>query len=397
MLEKNDNSIEATASEKPKEVISEEIINTVAEDAAKIELEEDTQKRLDQVFSGESLKDDPAEKPEESDETTPESEDKKPEVKPDEEEASTLGEQKAEEKDTEVEEKAKDEEADKGKKEVPQLSDAYYRAAIHRGMKPEEIEEFYGNNPELCVKTLGNIYEAVKRSNEEFASLGRAEKERVAKETAAKATPSKAEYKGVDIVALEKADIDPDVLAAIKSNDQQNKVIFDEVQEIRGTRSAPGASQALDTTAQESRLAAQETAAIQQQVRNFFAADDIKLYTDFYGTAPKDDVTWDTLSPGQKANRWAVIEMMDDLMTGARINNRDISIADAMQLAHINISESVSKKVIRQEIMANVLKRSKSLTLKPASSTKTQSDKNSPKSTEELEAATQERLNKISW
>ncbi len=393
--EKEVNGIESVSADAD---INNEKTDVVAEKAAETKLEGDTERRLQEVFEGGGIKEESAEESKESDDSTPESEKGELEEKSDEEDETTLvAKDDADDKNKEVEVKAeaKDEEADKGEKDVPQLSDAYYRAAIHRGMKPEEIEDFYKANPQLCVNTLGNIYEAVKRSNEEFATLGRAHKERKAQEAAAKATPSGTEgggnvesgYKGVDFAALEKADIDPDGMAVIKAMDQQNRAMYDEIQSIKQT--AP-----VGQTLQESRALTQESAAIQQQIGNFFRADELKLYSDFYGTLPKDAATWDTLSPGQKANRWAVIEMMDNLLVGVHMNNRDMSIDEAMNLAHLNISESEREKVIRAKLQTDVVKRNKGITLKPSGAAKSEAS-GAPKTDEELVETTQERLNKV--
>lgn len=366
---------------------------TVEEIAEQAEgkLVEKTAERLEQTFSGEGLKEEPAEEPEKSDDTTPES---KPEEESGKEGDATP--EPEDKKDKDVEPVAKDVDADK---DVPQLSDAYYRAAIHRGMKPEEIEGFYKDNPELCVKTLGNIYEAVKRSNEEFATLGRAYKDRKAQEAAVKATPLKTEpikdeYKGIDLVTLEKTDADPDVIALVKAQEHYNKILFDQNQELREARPAQTVEQPSGPTRQESRAVTQEVAVIQQQIDNFFDADEVKLYKDFYGEVKKDAVDWSALSPGQKANRWAVVEMTDDLLTGAHINNRDMKIDEAMRLAHLNVSESQREKVIREKLKVAVVKRNKGLSLQP-SSTNRGTDAGSPKTEAELLLKTADRLNKL--
>lgn len=371
----------------------EKITTEEIAEQAEGKLVEKTAERLEQTFSGKGLEEEPAEEPEKSDETTPEP---KPEEESDKDGDATP--EPEDKKDKDVEPVAKDVDADK---DIPQLSDAYYRAAIHRGMKPEEIEGFYKDNPELCVKTLGNIYEAVKRSNEEFATLGRVYKERKAQEAAAKATPLKAEteaakteYKGVDFAALEKTDIDPDAIAVIKAQDQQNKLLFDQIQELRETRPVQTVEQPSGLMPRESRVVTQEVAVIQQQIDNFFDADEVKLYKDFYGEVKKDAVDWSALSPGQKANRWAVVEMMDDLLTGAHINNRDMKIDEAMRLAHLNVSESQREKVIREKLKVAVVKRNKGLSLQP-SSTNRGAETGSPKTEAELLLKTADRLNKL--
>jgi len=404
MSEKLKKAVGNIESAKSDEEISDTDIDAITEKATEIELEDKTRERLEQVYKDEGLEEEPAEESEKSEDTTPDPDEKKePEEDAEKKDDTTPDSEKedADEKDKDAKLEAKDEDADKGdkKKDVPQLSDAYYRAAIHRGMKPEEIESFYEANPELCVKTLGKVYEAVKRSNEEFATLGRAYK---VQQAAATATPPATkvtteatipEYKGVDFAALEKADMDPDSLAVIKALDQQNKILFDQVQQ---TRLVQTVEQPSGPTPQETRAIAQETAAIQQQIENFFNADEVKLYKDFYGEVSKDAVDWSTLSPGQIANRWAVIEMMDNLLTGAHINNRDMKIDEAMRLAHLNISESQREKVIREKLKTTVTKRNKGLSLKPSSTNKS-ADKVSPSTEKELIATTQERMNKLSW
>jgi len=353
-------------------------------------LEETTQKRLDAIMSGESLPEEPAEEPEKLDDPTLE----KPAEKPDKEDDSTP------EPGEKADEESKD--ADRVKdaakeKEIPQLSDAYYRAAIHRGMKPEEIDDFYKANPKLCVRTLGNIYEAVKRSSVEFAEHGRIAKAqartKIEAEAKSIAEEKKSEFKGIDLEALRKTDIDPDVLAVVEAQNQQSKFLFDEVQGLKETRSAQITDQPSGMTPEQIRTTNREAAAIEQQIENFFKSDDLKGYKDFYGEVSKDAVDWNVLTPGQKANRWAVIEMMDDMLVGASVHNRDMKLEKAMELAHLNVSDSMREKVIRENLKTAVIARSNSLTLKPSGTSKSGDIK--PQTKEELEVVTAERLQKI--
>ena len=404
-VKKDVNSIEAIGSDKTaadKDV--DKNAGVVADEAAAVELENKTEQRLNDVFSGNGVQEETAEESKTVDSSTLEKPEEKPEEKSVVKDDSTPKEKpetEAVEKDTEVKVEATDKDADKGdekKEDVPQLSDAYYRAAIHRGWKPEEIKDFYESKPDLCVKTLGKIYEAVKRSNEEFATLGRAYKKSAAQKATAAATTTpaetkKTEYKSIDFEALEKTDVDPDTLAALKAQDVQGKIMFDMLQEIQGAKSVQGSVQVSNTIEQNPRVIAQETALIQQQIENFFETDELKLYGGFYGDTPKDATNWDALSPGQKANRWAVIEMMDDLIAGAHMNHRDMTIDEAMQLAHLNVSESQRETVIREQLKADVTKRGNSLTLKPSSSAGSESAK--PNTEAELVETTQARLDKV--
>ena len=377
------------------------------------EIKQEETKLFDKVddLLAETFGDKPADSEKEKDDSTPEEKDETPAEKTNDNDEPTPVEKKeeaklkakedsGEEKDKVTEgdkvtedDKATEVEAGKTVKDIPQLTDGYYRAAIHRGWKPEEIDELYKANPELCIKTLGNTYEALKRSNEEFAQLGRFHKNQKIEEAAVEATPpEKVEYEKIDYNSLE--DIDSSALAIIKTMDKQNEKLFNQVQEFEKVRPAQNTDQPSDYV--ESRTQQQEVAVIQQQIENFFKADEIKPYGDFYGELKKDAVTWDGLDPGQKANRWAVIEMMDDMMTGARMNNRDMKIDEAMKLAHLNISENQRVKVIREEIKADVMKRSKSLSLEPASADRSVVS-SKPGDIKELEATTAERLSKLTW
>ncbi len=386
------------------EVISEEDIETTAEE------------NLHKVFNetNEPLKstEAPTLKPEEP---TPGEEDL--EADPDEEDGPTPAEKAEEEKivaeqkaaeetaeGKESEEKAKDEEPDKSgeQEEVPQLSDAYYQAAIRRGWSQEDIKELYEANPKMAVKTFSNIYETLNRSSKEFADIGRAQKqmaEEAAKAPAASETTGKAEetseYKGLDINQLRKDYPDDALIDLIEGQQEQSKILYDEVQTLKTTKPVQASGQPAGLTPEQQRAFEQETAAINQQIEGFFKGDELKGYTDFYGTVPKGDVEWVALTPGEKANRWEVIKMMDDLIVGAKYFGREMKIDEAMHLAHLSVSEPLREKVIRENIMKSVETRSKSITLKPSSTAKLENNK--PTNTQELEDVTESRLAKLSW
>ncbi len=386
----------------------------VEETKAEEKLLDDTDKRLQTVLVKEESLDEALPEPsKESDDSTPE---KKPAEEADDkdgptaaekvEEAKLEAEAKAEaskkEDDKEADDEVKDEDTDKGenkKEETPQLSDAYYRAAKHRGWKDQDIKDLYENNPELAIRTFGNIYEALNRSSKEYASFGRAEKERA---VAAKTAPEKkqepekeSEFKGVDIEVLKKVDADPEVIAVVEALNQQGKLQFDEIQELKSTRSASATGQPSGMSPIQIRAAEQETAAIEQQIETFFRDDELKGYNDFYGELPKDATNWDDLTGKQKMNRWTVIEMMDQMIAGARTLGREMKMDEALNLAHLSVTEPIREKVIRKNIESKVTKRSSNLTLKPSGTAQPGNEK--PQTKQELESVTAERLNKMKW
>ena len=374
----------------------------VEEAKAEEQLEKDTDERLEKTFvTGEKLEV-PPEPSKESDDSTPE---EKPAEEPDDKDGPTAAEKKEEakleaetkekEEEKEADGKVKDDKVDKvkdEKKEIPQLSDAYYRAAKHGGWSDEEIKTQYEANPELTVRTLGNIYEALNRSSQEFAAFGRATKEKPAPEPKEKAE-QKPEFKGIDIEKLRKDNPDDPIVDLVEAQQNQTKALHDEVQELKATRSAPEMGQPSGATPQQIRAVEQETAAIQQQIETFFTGDTLKGYEDFYGELPKDTISWDGLTPGQKMNRWTVIEMMDQMVNGAKSLGREMKIDEAMNRAHLYVTEPIREKVIREDIKSKITERSKSLTLKPSGTAP--SGETKPQTKLELESATTQRLDKV--
>lgn len=381
---------------------------------AKVEeqLEKDTSERLEKTFVKHEKLEVQPEPSKESDDPTPEEE---PAEEPDDKDGPTAAEKKEEakleaetkvkvdeEKGDKEEEpvsdagsKAKDEEADKGKskeKEIPPLSDAYYRAAIHRGWSDEDIKDQYEANPELTVRTLGNIYEALNRSSKEFAAHGRAAKVKTAEKSAPEPkekTEQKSEFKGVDIDKLRKDYPDDPVVELVEAQQNQTKALHDRLQELEAARSV---SETIQPSGVQSRAVEQEHAAIQQQIETFFISDTLKGYEDFYGELPKDVISWDGLTPGQKMNRWTVIEMMDQMVAGAATFGQEMKIDEAMNRAHLYVTEPIREKVIREGIKAKVTERSKNLTLRPSGTAPSEETK--PQSKQELESVTRQRLDK---
>jgi len=408
------------AEEKTKEQIAAEAEATAATELAdaaveaEASLEEITEKRLEQTFETHEPLEKSAEPKSETDEPTPKEEEKSAESSDDDDEptpAEKAEEDKIEaelkaakeaEEDTSVtdeEGKATDEEAGKaetkGEEKVPELSEAYYRAAIHMGWTDEDIKASLATNPKLATKTFANIYESVNRSSEEFAKFGQAKREADAK-LAEKPEPSKqetSEYKSaVDIEQLRKDNPGDPMVDLIEAQDAQNKLMFDKINAMETAEPVDIDTRTGTTTATEQRALNQESAAIQQQIEGFFNGDVVKPYAEFYGVIPKDG-NWDSLTPGEKANRWAVIEMMDQMIVGAESFGKVMEIDEAIRRAHLSVSEPLREKVIREGIMGKVVKRSGGITLKPSSTAKPANT--APQTQGELLSVTEERLKKI--
>ena len=266
-LEQEAQGLEEAAAEKSLETAE---TAKVEETKAEEDLEKKTVERLEKTFVTHEKLDEPPEPSEKSDDSTPEK-DEKPAEEVDDKEGPTAAEKKEEaeleaetkekEEEKEADDKVKDEDVSKGKdkeKETPRLSDAYVRAAIHEGWTEEDIKAQYKVNPELTIKTLGNIYEAVNRLSKNYSAIGRAEKERIA----AKVVPEKkeeaekkSEFKGLDIDKLRKQYPDEPLIDLVETQQAQTKALFDEAQEVKAIRSAPATGQPSDLSPVQIRAA----------------------------------------------------------------------------------------------------------------------------------------------
>ena len=260
-----------------------------------------------------------------------------------------------------------------GKVKIP---DAYYRAAIHQEWKPKEIAEFYKSNPELAERTFAKIYESVNKASTEFAELGRLKLQQKQEEEKAKLEKSKT--KNIDIDKLrDNYENSDEVINIVEELQEQNKMLREQ------TTSPTNHSSTADD----------------QSIDTFFAADDLKLYDDFYGPGKDEDgklVPPEELTPGQKANRHAVLVFADSLITGNAYKGYDMPVTEALELAHLNISQPLQKQKIREEIMGKVVKRSKSITLTGSGKTKVTSTTKSGKlSNDDLIAKAEKRLANI--
>ena len=272
------------------------------------------------------------------------------------------------------------------------ILDAHYRAAIHQGWSDDDIKTLYKANPALAEKTFAKLLDTTNRLSREFSAIGRSKlkpKSDTSTETERKTEPKKSKFKKVDIEALRKQYEDDAIVDVVAQMQDQ----IEELHEEASKRPEP----ASDPQAQERviRAKVQEEAAMEQQIGQFFGGSDLKGYNEFYGKVLKNSSDWNNLSIDQKKNRMDVLNMADQIIIGAEAQGRDMSIDDALNLAHLSISEPVREKVIRETIKTKVVKRAKSLTLKPSGKAAVKND--GPKTAQELIDITTERLNNVKW
>ncbi len=268
-----------------------------------------------------------------------------------------------------------------------ELPPAFVRAAVHRGWKEEDVQAFYEANPEAALKTFQNCYMDVNNASREWALLGKAkiEKDNILRQPEPKDQPK---FEGVDVKKLkEDYDLDDKTVAILEAQNRQ-------LEEASRHNVQP-----VSQPVQQKPVGPDPN--VELQVENFFSGNNLKDYSDFYGSLNIGQ-DWSDLGHGQYSNRWRVLEQANMILVGAESMNKQMDPVEALERAHMMISEPVRERVIRERIKNDVTKRSNSMTIKPSagsrSVSKVSSDVGEPKKArtrDELASDVQERLHSI--
>lgn len=257
-------------------------------------------------------------------------------------------------------------------KQKPAIPDNYYRAAVHQGWKPEQIDKLYRADPDGTLEFLKQNHEKVNNLSQQFSLLGRKAREM---EEQKKAEPPKPV---VDSEAFRKA-YDEDPAAAIA----------DALNKVSTHKTVVQQQQPVQRDQQQEDLAAIE------QVNGFLSGSDMEGFNDFYGVSKS--YRWDDLTAGQYANRMAVIRRADEILAGAELLQTNITVRDALERAHLQVTAPILEKVVRNKIVSQVKKKAKGVTLRPAKS-KTiapSGAKTGQLTDDEIEERAKERLAKL--
>lgn len=291
---------------------------------------------------------------------------------------------------------AKDDGADDDDKEL-QLSDAYYRAATNSGMTKDEIVDFMAASPKLAIKTFAKMHENMNSTSQQFAEFGRARKKAEADgddsgNTDNNNASKKSTYKKIDTAKIRDENPDStDLVDLIDQMQEQNKSMHDQMTELA---KAP----VVHRDAAAEKLARDQEQLIGTQIDAFFSDPSLKPFAGTYGTTAKNSHDWSNLMPSEKVNRVAVIEQVEQLMEGAKALGQDMDVVEALGRAHLMVTQPVQEKMIREDIMKKVRKRSKGITLKPSSSKSAASSKQKKAKThDDVIANAEKRLAKIKW
>lgn len=279
----------------------------------------------------------------------------------------------------------KDEKDEKGKeKDEVGIPDAYIRAAVHNGWAEEDVDALVKANPELATKTFENLYNSTNKASREWAAIGRAAKQKESKVEKPDET-DKLEYGHVDLAALKKEfDLDPAVERMIESSNARDTKLTDALNTLIGSK----ANQSQDTTqvdqaAKNFDVAAE--AAMEQQVNGFFATESMDPYKKFYGEL-KFGETWENLPPGQARSRAAVYKTADQLLAGAAMQAQPMELGEALERAHLLVTDGMRTEAIRSGIKKTATKRRNSMVFRASDGkSKSGTGDGKPKTKGELE------------
>lgn len=328
------------------------------------DVEEKLQGSLDELFDEEAELDEPVE-------SEAEAEDAADPEEPTPQDTDEPTEEEVGESDSEAGESGEADDSTpqgEGETDSVEMPDAYFRAAVHQGWKPEDVKEFFEADPKRALRTLENIYNSTNKLSSEFAKLGQARMK--------DADPQKTEEKSLDLDKYRSEYGDDDPL--VKELEAMQKRL-DEV----------GAQKPQQGTLQQQFQPQFDTAQLQKQIDTFFSSDNLGAYEDYYGLErdPGD------LTQNQAKRRWEVLNTADQIMMGAQVQGKEMSVSQALESAHLLVSEPVREQAVRKDLLSKVKKRSRGLTLKPKSA-------DSPakkKPGEGLEAKVQERLSQLTF
>ena len=302
-------------------------------------------------------------------------------------------------KDDEVkDDEVKNDEVKDGEVKKDDIPYAYEQAALRSGWSQEDIDEAITQDSEKAKKMFGNLYESVNKASREWSLLGRAKLEQQQQQNDVNVSDKKTDksFDGVDITALKKEYEDnPIVDGVVVPLNNALKELSNEMRAMKANQNLPqvdhNATARANTTAE---------IALQQQIDNFFGADPMKPYNEFYGSVNIGQ-DWNDLSNGQRQNRWNVLTEADSIIAGHASIGNDIDPVEAMNRAHLLVTESVREKIIRSDIKKSVTKRNNSITMRPSENKRTSSsnekfDSNrKPKDRKELEAQVSEKLRSV--
>lgn len=274
---------------------------------------------------------------------------------------------------------------DSGDPDAPTLPDAYRRTLEHKGWKPEEIDHNLKALGPQFIAQVEKLHVAQNAENAALAMMGR--QIRAQESPLQEASGQTPETPPATVKAIPAVDVQ-----GLKEKFGEDELVDAIAAPINAAVEAMNAILPNLHAGQEAAQQA-EVDRVSQSVETFFSEDSKQAYTELYGHAKVG------LTDTQVTKRNEVLDHAYNLIVGAReVQGREISLSDAMEMAHNHVSREFDLNAVRHGIVKKAKAREKGITLRPSnrSEQSTLTTPNGPPSTrQELESRTRARLRKV--
>ena len=259
------------------------------------------------------------------------------------------------------------------------LPAAYHRTAKARGWTDQEISDFHKANPDLAIKTFERMHESRTKEINEWAELGRKNRQ-----PSTPATPNPAPAAPAPTSTPASALRPINVAEMVEKYGNQELI-----EALAGPlNQAIEALTPIIADTQRNQATAKQTAqeGLNKTIEGFFGSAEMKPFSAIYGPA-----SFAAKTPEQAAKFEKVLETADALIAGAAFQGRTLDVLEALVLAHDSVASGIKENIIRDAIRKDVTKRGKGITLKPTAQGR-RAQGGPPRDRQELLARTEDRL-----
>lgn len=264
-----------------------------------------------------------------------------------------------------------DDSDEKESDDSPMLPSGHRRSALARGYTNEEIDHYLETKPDEATARFAKVHDDWVDENSRWSTRGRQLMEAdkgESKEDKKDESPEALSHYNVDALVDEHGN--EDLLKALVA--PLNTMI----DRVNGVVERLGNS--------ENFLQESEQQTLTTMIQDFLTSSEMKPYETTYGKA------WADLTDEQTKSRLKLSKEADIIVVGARECGENITVQDALDRAHIILSQGTRDDAIRQGIRDSIKKRTK--TTKSSHEQLPASDNAQPITEAELEERTEVRL-----
>lgn len=257
------------------------------------------------------------------------------------------------------------------------LPSGHRRAALARGWTTEEVDHYLETRPDEAATRFEELYNERRKENDQWSRRGR---ELLAAEQNASGADGKKDDE--PLKGLDHYDMD----ALVEKHPDSEGLIRDLVDPLN--KQIDRMNETADRLAGSEKFVkdSQDTTLLNIS-QEFLTSKTMEPYRKTYGTLVKD------LTEDQYKARQELFGEADIIVAGAADHGREITVQEALERAHIQVSQGSRDEAIRQGIRDSLRKRTK--TQQSSHKRTSSSGDNQPITDEELERRTEARMQEI--